>query len=138
MPKKTANTKTRIFIGRAPAWIRDRDRGELDTSVRDAGRKLWLAGLGLVATVDHESRALFSRLVDRGQRRAETALEPVREAANRVQEAGRDVEQRVEKQVNSTVTSTLARLGVPTRDDIERLIARIEGLNRKIERQAAR
>ena len=47
------------------SWTRVQDLGQ---EVKDAGREVWLAGLGAWGAVDERSRALFSDLVERGQR----------------------------------------------------------------------
>jgi len=110
-----------------------RETRELGMEVRDAGRHVWLAGLGAIHSVDHGSRELFSDLVARG-RRFEARQRPVlegrfRKIGNRVG-AFRD---RLEHGVEDRLAHTLKRFGVPDRDDVHLLIDRIEQLTRKVE-----
>lgn len=115
---------------------RDRARN-LGREVKDAGRHLWLAGLGAIGTVDQRGRGLFSNLVDRGRKvedRERPAIEDrFRKAGQKVDGLRRQMEQRVE----SRVADTLQRFGVPARDEVHQLIDRIETLTRQVEGLAA-
>ena len=43
------------------------DSDALQDELTEQGHKVWLAGLGALATVEEEGTKLFNRLVDRGQ-----------------------------------------------------------------------
>jgi poly(hydroxyalkanoate) granule-associated protein len=105
----------------------------LATGTRQAGRKVWLAGLGVASSVDTESRELFGRLVERGRKRSQKELftvpQPLRSAGQRVKSLGRALEQKVE----GTTSAALERFGVPDRREVKELIERIERLTRKVE-----
>lgn len=108
---------------------------ELPGSVRDLGsdaaafgRQLWLAGLGVVATVEETATETFDSMVAKGKKsrfapvaEAEKALAGARHHAARV---GAKVESAVEGQVSSV----LGRLGVPTRREVQELTRRVESL----------
>ncbi|MEM9555683.1 MAG: phasin family protein [Acidobacteriota bacterium] len=99
-------------------------------SLTQAGRKLWLAGLGVVGAADAQGREFFAELVERG-RAAEgehSPLRPLHEASDRV----RDLGERVERSIEDRVAATLRRLGVPARSDFEQLSAQVERLTRKV------
>jgi poly(hydroxyalkanoate) granule-associated protein len=62
------------------SWIREIPQDLLNRSfqVAGAGRDVWLAGLGAVATVEEEGGTLFNDLVDRGQKLEKEGREKVR------------------------------------------------------------
>ena len=103
----------------------------------EAGRKVWLAGLGTVAVVEDEVRGVFDTLVEKGR----TFRGGPRPLAGKVDEARETVGglgRKVEQTVQATVASTLHRLGVPTRDEIHALIDRVEALTRKVDELSTR
>ncbi len=122
--------KTMSEANERDAWARAQNLGR---GVKDAGRHVWLAGLGALESVDAGGRDLFSDLVARG-RRFEAREKPVleerfRKAGDRVT-AFRD---RLEHDVEDRLSHTLKRFGVPDRDQVHQLIERIEELTRKVE-----
>lgn len=101
--------------------------------VKNAGRSIWLAGLGVVGTVDERGRKVVSDLIERG-RNVETSTDDLADlrpshAIQRVKGMGDRIERRVEK----TMTKTLNRLGVPARRDVETLSDRVATLTRQVE-----
>ena len=116
--------------GKKAPWAQVQDLGR---GAREVGRHVWLAGLGAIGTVDERSRGLFSDLVDRG-RRFEKKERPVIE--QRFRKVGRQIDEfrdKVEHGIEERVTHTLQRFGVPDRDEVRRLIDRIERLTREVE-----
>lgn len=110
----------------------------LGQGVKEAGRDVWLAGLGAVGAVDERGRGLFSDLVERG-RRLEKKERPALE--ERFRKAGDRLESfrhKVEHGVEEKVASTLKRFGVPDRDEVQQLISRVEQLTRKVEGLSAK
>lgn len=97
--------------------------------LKDSGRRAWLAGLGVVATVDEAGRTAFQKLVTRGEKLQNESGAQLREAEARVKAMGRQVE----KSVEARVAATLERFGMPARDEVQRLIGRIEHLTKKVE-----
>ncbi|GAB4374747.1 MAG: phasin family protein [Acidobacteriota bacterium] len=98
----------------------------------ETGRKVWLAGLGTVAVVEDEVRGVFDTLVEKGKKFEGTRVH-VGDKVTEARETVGGLGQKVEQVVQSTVASTLHRLGVPTRDEIHALIDRVEALTRKVE-----
>lgn len=101
---------------------------KLGTEALSAGRQLWLAGLGVVATLEEGAVETFDTLVAKGRKsrfapvaEAEKALATARERVGRL-------EAKVEKSVESQVGSVLGRLGVPTRREVQELTRRVESL----------
>ena len=113
------------------------DRARRD--LRAAGRNLWLAGLGAVATiteVDEGSRELFDRLVERGRPLEEQQRKTFRELGDRTEETVREMRKLFRETVEYEGKGVLKKLGVLTRDDVKVLAARIDTLSQKIDELA--
>lgn len=110
----------------------------LGREVKDAGRHVWLAGLGAVYAVDERSRGLFSELVERGRRFEDRGRPALEERFRKVGERLESFRHRVEHDVEERLANTLKRFGVPDRDEVRELIARIEQLTRKVEGMSAK
>ena len=106
---------------------------QMGKGIEEIGRNVWLASLGAVGSVDQRSRAVFSDLVARGEKRdaetESTLLEPLKTAGDRIEAFGKKLEQRVE----DGVSKTLHRMGAPSRNDVHSLIERVEQLTQKVE-----
>lgn len=106
-----------------------------------AGHEVWLAGLGVVATLEQEGRKAFKTLVERGEKREKTAgavftqplAKPLADVRERVKELGHELDERFQ----GTMNATLKRFGVPSSHDVQDLIARVEKLTTKVEALAA-
>lgn len=97
--------------------------------MKTAGRNLWLAGLGVVGSVDEKGREVFADWVRRGSEMDNDVEEGGRRTLNRVKNLGGELERRVE----DTMSKTLNRLGVPARHDVEQLSDRVATLTRHVE-----
>ena len=93
-------------------------KGEL----RASAEKVWLAGLGALATAEEEGGKAFKSLVRKGERYQKSIKKPVGDAKKKVGDA-----------FDHQVTMTLHRLGVPTRKEIADLTLRVEQLTRRFE-----
>lgn len=92
------------------------------------GRKVWLAGLGLVATVEETTTGTFESLVAKGRR---THLLPSAEAEKAVTTARRQankIRREVDSVLQHRVAGVLGRLGVPSRHEVQELTRRVEKL----------
>ena len=98
-----------------------------------AGRNLWLAGLGTVATVETEVKDVFTNLVEKGKAYDEQRPHVVGDTFENAKDGVMGAGKKVEETVQGMVAATLHRLGVPTRDEIHALIARVEALTAKVE-----
>lgn len=110
---------------------------EMGREMAHRGRQLYLAGLGAVGAVGELGWTLTNDLVERG-RKLEKSERPViaerlRESREQVARLGRQAERRMEERLSAT----LQRFGVPSRDDVQALIDRIEQLTRKVESMSA-
>lgn len=105
--------------------------------VYNAGRKLYLFGIGTVAAAGDQARDLFGRMVSRGEDAEKSVHEDQDSLVNKATDSAKDLGRYVEEKVQQSVSGTLARAGVPSRSEIHDLIARVEELTRKVDALSA-
>jgi poly(hydroxyalkanoate) granule-associated protein len=108
--------------------------------VRESAQKIWLAGLGALATAEEEGGRLFRTLVERGEQyesrgkeRAEQMRASVDEATGTARETVGSAFGRVNESIEDAVQAVLARAGVPSREELSTLNKRLEELQRAID-----
>ena len=115
----------------------------LAKTLSESAQQIWLAGVGAFSRAQAEGGKLFEALVKEGMTLEQTArklaggrADVVREAVeSRVGQArGRaaDTWDRLEKVFEDRVQRALVKLGVPNRDDLNALIARVDTLNAEL------
>jgi len=116
------------------------DVKKIGDDVKNAGRNVWLAGLGVVAYAEEETRGLFARLVDKGQSFEKSERNVVARKVDEVADKAKEMGKNVGERVQGGFQTVLHRAGVPTSDEIHTLIQRVETLTSKVEKmqQAAR
>ncbi len=111
---------------------------ELGQGVKDAGRHVWLAGLGAIDSVDKGGRGLFSDLVARGERLEARERPVLEERFRKVGDRVAELRDQLEHRVEDRLAGALQRFGVPDRGEVQQLIERIEKLTRQIEGMTAK
>jgi len=120
------------------------------SDVKSYARKIWLAGLGAYTKVGQEGSEYFQELVKAGQvveKKGKKVVAEKLEAANaEIDEAKSEVStfkgkvevqlDRVEKAFDTRVASTLNRIGIPSKHDVEALSAKLDELTALLERVA--
>lgn len=124
------------------------------SDVKVYARKVWLAGLGAYAKAGAEGAEYFKELVKAGEgveKQGKKLVNEQVEAANsqietqlsgvksRVAEVKGKAEvqlDKIEKAFDSRVASALNRLGIPSKQDVEALSAKLDELNALLERVA--
>ena len=109
------------------------DNAKSFNEVYNAGRKLYLFGIGTVAAAGDEVRTIFGRMVSRGEDAEKAAHEDRESLVNKASDSAKDLGRYVEEKVQVTVAGTLSRAGVPSRSEILDLIARVEELTVKVD-----
>jgi poly(hydroxyalkanoate) granule-associated protein len=104
----------------------------LDT-VRETGRRVWLAGLGAVGEVGKEGRALFDRLVERGRPLEDKQKKVAADVKERTTKVVREAQKLVGDTVGYETRGIFKRLGLMTREDLTVLTARVESLSKRID-----
>ncbi len=103
---------------------------DLTSDVKDATRKVWLAGLGALAAAEEEGSKVFKTLVKRGTD-FETRNRPkVKSTVKSARGKAKKVWDKVGNSFDAQVASVLSRLGVPTRDEINALNRRLGRLEK--------
>jgi len=118
----------------------DKEKKDLRDDLRDSAHEIWLAGLGALSAVEESGSKVFRDLVEKGKGYETRGREAVDEARDRVEEAAGKARgsaegawDRVQGQVDESVTGALHRFGVPTRDEIATLTKRVEELTQVVE-----
>jgi poly(hydroxyalkanoate) granule-associated protein len=113
-----------------------RPAGELGESAQ----RIWLAGVGALASAEEEGSRVFEQLVSRGREVQTDLKSPIEDATDRLRETVAEVRgragktwKRVETAFDQQVTAALHRLGVPTRREVEELTHRVESLRQAID-----
>ncbi len=113
---------------------------KLPEEVRESASKIWLAGLGALATAEEEGSKLFKNLVKKGEEVESRGKEEIGRFRDLVTEvrgkAGRAIEG-VSDRIDDQVAAALARLGVPSKDEIATLSSRVEELSKLVEKLKA-
>jgi len=120
------------------------DLSNLPNELTERGREIWLAGLGALSRVEEEGDKVFNTLVDRGRDYEDKRRRQIDDATSSLKKRQdaltSDVSQRiddatktVEDVVNRTVNSTLGRIGVPTRHEVQGLSDKVGELSRKLD-----
>jgi poly(hydroxyalkanoate) granule-associated protein len=116
----------------------------LARSLGQSAQQVWLAGIGALGRAQSEGNRLFDSLVQEGsemqrdarrftERQADTARSNVDYARGRASD-GWD---RLERAFESRVQRTLARMGVPLREDLAELSRRLDALTAELRRSTA-
>ena len=126
------------------------DKAEhLSRSIMDSAQQIWLAGMGAFARAQQEGTKMFETLVSEGmtiekrtRKMATGGVDAVRDAVEsrvgQVKDRATDTWDRLEKVFEDRVQRALIRLGVPGRDDLKALIARVDQLNAELRKLSAK
>lgn len=101
--------------------------------LRDAGRTVWLAGLGAMARVEEEGRELFDYLVDQGRKVEKDQFKALDRTVARTSDALKEWGDRVQENIEKGMEEALHRIGLPSRHDLEKLSTRIQTLSKKVD-----
>lgn len=141
--KKTANRKTASSKSDAQAQAE-----RLSKTLSESAQQIWLAGVGAFGRAQAEGTKLFEGLVKEGLNLEQTARkfagnrtnvvrDVVETRVDQARERATDTWDRLEKVFEDRVQRALTKLGVPGRDDLADLSARVETLTAELRRQGA-
>ena len=122
---------------------------QLSGSVKDSAQQIWQAGLGAFTRAQAEGSKAFEALVKEGvhiQRKTQTvAEEKISEATAKMSNMATDLTSKASGQwdkleniFEERVAKALNKLGVPSAKDVNALIARIDELNKAVQKLSAR
>ena len=98
------------------------------------GRNFWLAGLGVYSLAEEETRKAVDQLIKRGEKFEKDEKNVVSRTIDDATDKAKQLGGKVEDTVQETVTRTLHRAGLPTREEIRVLIDRVEELTTKVDK----
>ena len=118
----------------------------LSKTLSESAQQIWLAGVGAFGRAQAEGTRLFEALVKEGLSLEQTArkfaggrADVVRDVVeNRVgtaRDRAQDTWDRLEKVFEDRVQRALLKLGVPGREDLAELSAKVDGLTAELRRQ---
>ncbi len=143
--KKTARSNTKPAPAKAnkPGIDLQAKAELLSRSIAESAQQIWSAGVGAFTRAQGEGSKLFEALVKEGmnieqstRKLATGKVDAVRDAVEDrvgvVRERAVDTWDRLEKVFEERVQRALTRLGVPGRDDVAELSARVNELNAEL------
>ena len=117
----------------------------LSKSLSESAQQIWLAGVGAFSRAQAEGGKLFEALVKEGMSleqtarklaggRADVVREVVENRVGQARDGSADTWDRLEKVFEERVQRALVKLGVPNREDLSGLSARVDALNAELRR----
>jgi poly(hydroxyalkanoate) granule-associated protein len=97
-----------------------------------SAQQFWTAGIGILAVAQEEGGKLFDTLVDAGKQIEKVMPSPT-DALRDVTATAEAYLRTLQRMIDQQIAATLHRLGVPTKDEIDKLTRRIEQLTASIE-----
>ncbi|OOG44645.1 phasin family protein [Polaromonas sp. A23] len=122
---------------------------QLSGAVKESAQQIWLAGLGAFSKAQEEGGKVFETLVKEGlsiQRKTQAvAEEKISTATNKMASMATDITSKAGNQwdkleniFEERVAKALNKLGVPSARDVDALIARIDELNKNVQKMSAK
>ena len=122
---------------------------QLTGTVKDSAQQIWLAGLGAFTKAQNEGGKVFETLVKEGlsiQRKTQAAAEEkITEATSKMANMATGITtkatgqwDKLENIFEERVAKALNKLGVPSSKDVDALIARIDELNKSVQKLSAK
>ena len=122
---------------------------QLTGTVKDSAQQIWLAGLGAFTKAQNEGGKVFETLVKEGlsiQRKTQSAAEEkITEATSKMANMATGIStkatgqwDKLENIFEERVAKALNKLGVPSSKDVDALIARIDELNKSVQKLSAK
>lgn len=100
--------------------------------LKENGRKVMLAGLGVFTLAQEELTHLFNNLVERGTNTEEKTRSMVNKQVENRQKDAKKAAKRVEKEMEKRFEDVLHRMNIPSKNDIEKLSRKVTTLNKKV------
>ncbi len=117
----------------------------LSSAVKESAQQIWLAGLGAFSKAQEGGGKVFESLMKEGlsiQRKTQAvAEEKISEATSKMANMAGDIQSKaghqwdkLENIFEDRVAKALNKLGVPSSKDVDALIARIDELNKSVQK----
>jgi len=146
MAKLKKSVRSRSAAGKSSVDLQAKAE-QMSRSIVESAQHIWMAGIGAFNRAQGEGSKLFEALVKEGmsieqstRRLATGRVDAVRDAVEDrvgvVRERAVDTWDRLEKVFEDRVQRALTRLGVPGREDLTGLAARVNELNAELRKLA--
>lgn len=99
----------------------------------DMAHKVLLAGIGAISLTQEEVEKFVNKLVERGEIAEKDGRKMLKDVMERRKKQAEEVRSETEEKFDKRLDEMLARLNVPTRDDIDTLSKQIAALTRKVD-----
>lgn len=99
----------------------------------EAAHKVLLAGIGVVALTQEEVEKFVGKLVERGEIAEKDGRTMLKDLMERRKKQAQELRSETGEKLDQRMDEVLARMNVPTRDDIETLSKQIASLTRKVD-----
>jgi poly(hydroxyalkanoate) granule-associated protein len=99
----------------------------------DSMHRLLLAGIGAVVLAQEEVEELVGKLVERGEIAEADARKMIKDTVERRRKQVTEEAKKTEDVFDQRVEDILARMNVPTKDEVEALSAKITALTKKVD-----
>ena len=144
--KKNAHSQKSAAGNPSPEALKAKAE-QMSRSLVESAQQIWSAGVGAFSRAQGEGSKLFEALVKEGmsieqstRKLATGKVDAVRDAVEDrvgvVRERASDTWDRLEKVFEERVQRALNRLGVPGREELAELTARVESLTAELRKQA--
>ena len=121
----------------------------LASAVKESAQQIWLAGLGAFAKAQEGGSKVYESLMKEGlsiQRKTQAAAEEkLSEATSKMANMAGDIQSKAGQQwdkleniFEDRVAKALNKLGVPSAKDVDALIARIDELNKSVQKMSTK
>ena len=121
----------------------------LASAVKESAQQIWLAGLGAFAKAQEGGGKVYESLMKEGlsiQRKTQAAAEEkLSEATSKMANMAGDIQSKAGQQwdkleniFEDRVAKALNKLGVPSAKDVDALIARIDELNKSVQKMTTK
>ena len=114
------------------------DLKEMGKDFTGKARDIWLAGLGALSSVEEQGNKIFKNLVEKGTELEKKGKEQIESVYGKAKEEFNKVEGKVSKSIEDTVSDVLDKIGVPSRDEVNTLISKVDALAGKVDELAGK
>ena len=108
--------------------------------LKDSAHKVWLAGLGALATAEEEGTKLFNALVKKGEgydkevrNGFEKAASLAKKEAGKVRNTAGKAWEKIGAGFDDQIAAALGRMGVPTKREIDSLSRKVDRLTKTLQ-----
>lgn len=107
---------------------------QLSATIRDSAEQIWLAGLGAFSKAQEEGTKVFDALIREGEAIQKKTRKVTEDKVTEMAAKATGTWDKLEQVFENRVARSLNSLGVPTKDDVAQLAARVAELKAEVEK----